>query len=203
MQEIIEQFQQTSLIEWGGTITGLIAVVLSIREKVLAWPLFIVCYALYALLSYQASLPAAMLLNLLFIPISVYGWIQWSQSSANAKTDQTINEGTIRSCTLMEMLILGIVTLVLAITLGAINQMWVKGTLPYLDAFATVVSFAAQWMLSRKMAENWIAWIIADLAFAILWGIQGYWIAVIMFSVFIVLATSGWISWKKESRNNV
>ncbi|MEQ9825603.1 MAG: nicotinamide riboside transporter PnuC [Puniceicoccaceae bacterium] len=193
MDAILSQMQQTSWLEWLGTLTGLAAVVLSIRERVLAWPLFVSCYALYVVLSWQASLPAAMALNALFIPISLYGWWSWQrgrQQSACGQEALSISRmpGKIRNLAVIS--IAGATLL-----LGWVNQRWIGGALPYLDAFATISSLAAQWMLSRKWVENWIAWILADLAFALLWGLQGYAVTVIMFAVFTLLAICGWCSW--------
>ena len=71
--------------------------------------------------------------------------------------------------------------------------------MPHLDAFATAASLTAQWMLTRKYIENWIMWIIADLTFVVVWGMQGYWVTVAMFLIFTGLATSGLLQWQKET----
>lgn len=195
MDAILTQLQQTSWLEWLGTLTGLAAVMLSIREKVLAWPLFLSCYALYVVLSWQASLPAAMALNALFIPISLYGWWSWQRGRDSADAHgETLSISRMPPRTRK----LTLATMVAAtLLLGWINQDWIGGALPYLDAFATVCSLAAQWMLSRKWIENWIAWILADVAFALLWGLQGYTVTVFMFAIFTILAVSGWRSWAR------
>lgn len=196
LDSLVSQIQNTSWIEWLGTITGLIAVVLSIREKVLAWPLYIACYGFYIVLSFQASLPAAMVLNSVFIPISIYGWWKWTHPDSESETDE--NQSLAVSHMNRKLLLTVIIaTLLMTLIWGVINAKVIRGHLPYLDAFATVVSFVAQWMLSRKYIENWIAWILADVAFALLWGLQGYWVTVIMFTIFTGLAISGWINWRK------
>ena len=74
MQTIIDQLLATSWIEWLGTITGVVGVYLSIKEKVVAWLLFIVCYSAYVYLSWQAELYAALKMHVVFIVISIYGW---------------------------------------------------------------------------------------------------------------------------------
>lgn len=197
MDSFLLQLQQTSWMEWLGTGTGLVAVVLSIREKLLAWPLYIACYGLYVILSFRASLPAAMLLNAVFIPISIYGWWKWMHPDRNNNSTNSV-QLAITQITSSQMLWISTTTILLSGIWGIVNAQLIRSAYPYLDAFATVTSFIAQWMLSRKYAENWIAWLIADIAFAILWGLQGYWVTVLMFFVFTGLALSGWISWRKE-----
>ena len=203
MDSFLSQLQQTSWIEWLGTATGLIAVVLSIKEKVAAWPLYIICYGLYIILSFQASLPAAMVLNAVFIPISVYGWWKWTHPGSEKETDASeVSALAVSRMGARLMVIVMIITLLATVIWGILNAKVIGGHLPYLDAFATVISFVAQWMLSRKYVENWIAWILADAAFALLWGLQGYWVTVMMFTVFTGLALSGWITWKKGLKSD-
>lgn len=194
MDTILTQIQQTSLVEWLGTATGLAGVYLSIKEKVLAWPFFILCYGLYVWLSFGASLYAAMALNACFIPISIYGWVKWAKAekARTAEEDLPITRLSVRGIGLaLCILLLG--TLVIGIALRSLTE----GAMPFLDAFATTLSFMAQWLLGRKYIENWIAWLLADVAFIVLWGFQGYWVVVGMFAVFTVLAVQGLFSWKK------
>ena len=73
MQTLIDQVLATSWIEWLGTLTGILGVYLSIKEKIAAWPLFILCYTAYVTLSWEAGLLAALLMNLVFIALSIYG----------------------------------------------------------------------------------------------------------------------------------
>ena len=190
------------MVEWLGTATGLIGVYFSIKEKVLAWPFFIICYGLYIYLSYSASLYAAMTLNACFIPFSLYGWWKWGMASRGKKnTDFSKDSLAISRLSTQQAIIVGSIALVGTVGIGAALSRFTQGAFPYLDAFATSLSFLAQWMLSRKYIENWIAWFVADVAFIILWAIQGYWVAVGMFIVFTILAALGFISWKKELSN--
>lgn len=199
MEALITQIQQTSMAEWLGTAAGLIGVTLSIKEKVLAWPFFIICYGLYAYLSYGASLYAAMTLNACFIPFSIYGWWKWGVSSRGPnKTRSPSDSLAIAKLTSKQRLTVGGIGLLATFGIGTVLSRYTEGAFPYFDAFATSLSILAQWMLSRKYIENWIAWIIADTAFIVLWGIQGYWVAVGMFTVFTVLAAIGFFSWRKE-----
>lgn len=202
MDTLIDQIQQTSLVEWLGTATGLIGVYLSIKEKVLAWPFFILCYGLYVYLSFSAALFGAMVLNAVFIPIGIYGWWQWSRTAKTDDSTESKNElqiSRLRGADLIWVIGIAITGTLVIGTLLARNT---EGASPYLDSFATTLSFLAQWMLGKKYIENWLAWIAADVAFVILWGSQGYWVAVAMFVIFIALATFGYISWEKEIKQS-
>ena len=203
MEAIITHIQQTSMVEWLGTAAGLTGVTLSIKEKVLAWPFFIICYGLYAYLSFGASLYAAMLLNACFIPFALYGWWKWGIASRLKTEDASSSDSLpIASLNLRQIAAIAAIGLLATIGIATILLRYTEGAFPYLDAFATSLSILAQWMLSRKYIQNWIAWIVADTAFIILWGIQGYWVSVGMFTIFTVLAAFGYMSWRKELSKN-
>lgn len=202
METLLTQIQQTSLVEWLGTATGLLGVYLSIKEKALAWLFYILCYALYAYLSYSAALYAAMALNACFIPISIYGWWQWSRSPNGTESAQPKDELRITGIKSAPLFWAIVICILGTIAIGTLLARYTEGAAPYLDSFATTASFLAQWMLSRKYIENWLAWIAADVAFIILWGSQGYWVAVAMFLIFTALAVFGYTSWKKEIRQS-
>ncbi|MEM9160349.1 MAG: nicotinamide riboside transporter PnuC [Verrucomicrobiota bacterium] len=182
------------MVEWLGTATGLTGVYLSIREKTLAWPFFILCYGLYAYLSFSASFYAAMFLNICFIPISVYGWYQWTRVSKEGSSER-VSISWMRRSQLIYVLCIAVLG---TFSIGLFLSLYAGGRMPYLDSFATTLSFLAQWALGRKFIENWISWLIADIAFIVLWGIQGYWLSVVMFIVFTAMAALGFASWKKE-----
>ena len=142
MEEIITQIQQTSMVEWLGTAAGLIGVYLSIKEKVLAWPFFLFCYGLYAYLSYGASLYAAMTLNACFIPISAYGWWKWGVASRGEKEKTATSKSlAITRLTLKQRMAIGGISLLATIGIGMILDRYTECILPFLDAFATSISF--------------------------------------------------------------
>jgi nicotinamide mononucleotide transporter len=189
---IWEKIAATSWIEWLGMLTGVIGVWLSIKERIAAWPLFIVCYATYVYISYQFGLHAFMVMNIAFIGISLYGWRKWSSASADTADEVQISK-TPRKHLAIAALLLAIGTVVIGRTLQITGEAY----MPYLDAFATCCGFTAQWMLSRKHVETWILWIATDAIYIGLMGMQGSWSSVILFSIFIVLAIKGWCDWNR------
>lgn len=182
------------LLEWIGMVSGITAVALSVREKILAWPIFILCYGIYAWIGFHADAFAFMLLNLAFIPIGIYGWIEWASGRAAAR-DAAVRITHIPTPFLPFS---GVLLLAGTVGIGWLLANHADGQLPYLEAFATTLALLAQWMLSRKYIETWKAWIVSDLAFILLWGSQQYWPTVAMFSVFICLAIWGHLQWKQS-----
>jgi nicotinamide mononucleotide transporter len=191
LEMLCEQLLATTIWEWLGIVTGISGVLLSIKEKLAAWPLFILCYAAYVYISYQYGLKAFMMMNAVFIGISIYGWYKWSQQRSDAGTEVAISHTPVKQLGIAIGLLL-LSTVVIGGTLERLGE----AQHPYPDAFATSCGFVAQWMLSRKHIETWIFWIITDLIYIRLLGEQGSLTSVILFAVFIVLAIKGWRDWR-------
>ena len=69
---------------------------------------------------------------------------------------------------------------------------------PYLDALLTSGSLVAQWMMTRKLLENWAIWIALDIVYVPTFIARGLPITAVQYAVFLVLALMGWFSWKRS-----
>jgi nicotinamide mononucleotide transporter len=180
-------------IEVIGVLAGILGVWLSIKEKILTWPTFIISYTAYVYLGYNAELFANMTLNIVFIFISIYGWRHWRKEQNKPNSAKSNIRHTPKKVWLYSLLAWAIGTLLI----GTFLASYTNSFLPYWDAFATCTAFTAQWMLSRKYIGTWLCWLISDSVLINLWFLQGYTLTVALFASFMVLATWGWFEWKK------
>ena len=194
----LEQLVQTSWVEWLGMFTGIIGVWLSIKQKNAAWLLFIACYCCYIYISFQFAMHAFMGMNIVFIGISLYGLFKWTRPQNKNRLKQLPVSATPKKLWPI------IIVLLLAGTfgIGYLLQALGEASLPYLDAFATSCGFIAQWMLSRKHVENWLLWIVSDIVYLSLFIMNKSIPSVILFAMFIILASKGWRDWNKELRES-
>lgn len=195
MSEIWQQVLATSGLEWFGTVTGLLAVALSVRQHRGAWPLFIACYAAYAWLSADAQLFAAAAMNGVFVVLSLEGWRAWR---AGAPDD---GARTVQPATTSVWVAAGAAWVGASAALAVILLLSGRSDAPWLDASATASGFVAQWLLSRKVIATWAFWILSDVLFMLLYGRSGYWLTVGLFGVFIVLAVQGILAWRTTNED--
>jgi nicotinamide mononucleotide transporter len=80
--------------------------------------------------------------------------------------------------------------------LGGGMDQWTNAALPYWDAAITVMSLIAQWLLARKVLENWPFWIAVDVLAIGVYTAKDLYITAGLYAVFLGLATWGWIEWK-------
>ncbi len=176
------------------TISGVACVYLQTKEKIIAWPLGILSVSILALIFYHSSLYSDLLLHIIFIILNFYGWWQWSASGTQRQSSLAI-----RSLSYTSFILWSIVVLLGAWGLGHVMLSTFGASMAYYDAFTTSGSLAAQFLLARKIKENWIFWIIVDLVAIVVYIIKGLHIVALLFVVYLVLSIIGYRSWSKSS----
>jgi nicotinamide mononucleotide transporter len=63
-----------------------------------------------------------------------------------------------------------------------------------------IVSIAAQIMLAKRWLENWVLWIGVDVVSIGLYAAKGLWLTMVLYAVFLALATWGLIDWRNTRR---
>ncbi|MFN8570469.1 MAG: nicotinamide riboside transporter PnuC [Gemmatimonadaceae bacterium] len=174
---------------------GLVSVFLSARENIWSWPTAIVNVGLYALLFAREKLYADMGLQVVYLLLSVYGWYEWLYGGEN-RTELHVSRLPKR----LTALLFGIgVTGSLA--LGAFLHRATDAALPWLDATLSVFSLIAQWMMTRKILENWMLWIVLDIAYVMMFVfLKHLYLTAFQYLVFLGLATMGHVEWLRSLR---
>jgi nicotinamide mononucleotide transporter len=179
-------------LETVGTAFGLVAVWLQTREHIWSWPTAIVNVAIFFVVFWQSKLYADSVLQLYYLATSVYGWWAWLHGGAN-RTALHVSRATPR----LWMILIPAV-LVSGGIVGYFLDRYTDSPVPYLDAVLTTTSFAAQWMITRKILENWIVWIVANIVYVPLLITRGLPVTAIQYFVFLILAVLGYASWKRS-----
>ena len=70
--------------------------------------------------------------------------------------------------------------------------------LPMLDAALVALSLVAQWMMTRKLLENWALWVALDVVYVAVFISRGLRLTAMLYLVFLVLAAFGHFEWKRS-----
>ena len=62
----------------------------------------------------------------------------------------------------------------------------------------TSTSLIAQWMMTRKILENWILWIVVDIVYVPMFISQGLYATALLYAAFLVLAMFGFVEWRRS-----
>ncbi len=187
---MLEQFLQTSAWEWFATITGFLCVYLAARQHILNWPLSILSVSTYAYIFYHSKLYGDMILQFYFISTAIYGWYYWQKQKADQ--DITLSRLNTRgwSFTLLSIALLTGV-------LGLFLARYTDSDVPYIDGFCTACSFVAQFLLTRKVVENWILWVFVDLCYIPLYLHKDLMLTSLLYIAFAIIAFRGYITWRR------
>jgi nicotinamide mononucleotide transporter len=69
---------------------------------------------------------------------------------------------------------------------------------PYFDACMGISGLLITWMMARKYIENWICWVIVDLANAGLFLYKSLYLTAILYLFMAFVALYGLKTWRKE-----
>lgn len=187
---IFNQLVQTSALEWVGTITGFLCVYLAAKENILSWPISIISVLCYSFLFFEYHLFGDAALQLYFLGTAVYGWYFWTK---NKKEDQK----PVVSLRPREYLLVAAAVFILSGLLGLFLDHFTPTDVPYIDGACTAISFVAQVLLTRKVIQNWILWIVVDIIYVPLYLYKDLALTAILYIAFLFIAAMGYKDWKK------
>ena len=179
-------------LEIVAVVLGIWMVVCNMRVNPLAWPLAMLSSALYLLLFARSRLYGEASLQLVFIAVAGWGWWQWLRGTGAQGEPLRVHVlGTARRWQLAAL------TLALWPLLGLLLDHGTDTDVPYLDALPTVGSLVGQFLLGRKLVENWPTWVAVNAVSIGLFATKGLWLTVALYIVFLVMALAGWRAWHR------
>jgi nicotinamide mononucleotide transporter len=182
-----------SAIEIFATLFGLISVYLTVRQNIWCWPTGLVMVVLYIFIFFNVRLYSDMGLQIFYVFMQFYGWYNWKFGNKNKGDDLPVTRLTGKSIAVW------IAAIAIAnFALGYAMSYYTNASFPYLDAFATVTSLAAQWFLTVKVLESWVLWITVDVISIGIYALKGLYLTSGLYAVFLALAILGLLKWYKS-----
>jgi nicotinamide mononucleotide transporter len=183
----------TSPFEIAGFITGIWTVWLTVKANIWNWPIGNANSFFLLIVFLQAGLYSDSSLQLIFIVLGFYGWWFWLRGGPKG------GEAPIRHAGRLELSLVAVATVAGTIVWTNVLIHFTNSTVPLWDASTTVLSLAATWLLTRKLVENWPVWVFGvDLPMIGLYLYKGLHLTALLYVVFALLATRGWIEWRRR-----
>ncbi|HEV2642732.1 MAG TPA: nicotinamide riboside transporter PnuC [Candidatus Elarobacter sp.] len=182
----------SSCLELIAVVFGIVSVYLSTRENIWSWPTALVNVALFFVLFYRSGLYSDTGLQVVYFALSLYGWYEWLYGGAG-HTAIAVSRTTRRTWPA-----LAAIGVVVWAALGAITSRLPGTALPYMDAATTTVSLLAQWMMTRKLIENWLLWIAVDVIYVGMFVYKGLYLTAFNYGIYLALAVAGYVAWRRS-----
>lgn len=194
---------QDTWIGLTASLTGMLCVVLVAKGKISNYYFGIVNIFAYSYVSYMNKYYGEVMLNMLFfLPMSFVGLFFWMKNRKNGKTkdDVLVNHLTAKE------FIIWIAICVPIIILYGLFLKYLGNTLPYVDATTVTLSIVATILMTKRVTEQWLFWIVIDVFSIGMWLYRlmngGNDISIlVMWIAFLVNAIYGYLNWRKLERD--
>jgi nicotinamide mononucleotide transporter len=199
----ISEWLSNNYIEIFGAVTGIVYVLLEIRQTIWLWPVGIITSAVYIWVFFTSKIYADMSLQVYYLIISVLGWYWWARGTGRRaqgtgqKEEGEKGELRVTRLKLKTGLILAVVFVLLYFAMWIVLTRLTDSPVPVRDAFITSLSIIATWMLARKIYEHWYLWIVVNFVSAVLFLTRGLYPTVILYIVYGVMSFAGLMEWRK------
>jgi nicotinamide mononucleotide transporter len=189
-------WQQQSLIEVIGVITGLLCVWLAAINNIWNWPIAIISVGIYIYIFFFAHLYADMGLQVYFMVMNIYGWYYWAKKPDDEAKIPIVLIGR-------KELIWSILAIIVFTVILGTGLKYTPASYPYLDSFCTACSLVAQVWLARKVLENWLIWLFVDIVYVGVYILKDLDLTALMYAIYVGLALFGYLDWKKDYKKQL
>lgn len=191
LQLVVYQMTNDSMLSMISGVSGIIAVVLCSQRKFIFYLFAWIQLITYVILAYEQRLYGEIIENIFYAITMIIGMFMWyfNYDKDNGKVE-SLKQGTWEF----------ISTLILMVILIAIfynNLSVTDDTQPFLDSITTIPAFIAQILLIMRYREQWVFWLIIDVASILMWIHAGNWCMVIQFIFWTINCIYGFYNWSK------
>ena len=198
-----------------GNVFGLASALGGMRRKVWAWPVGIIGNIILLTVFLSSLFGGADTANLLgqagrqimFIAVSIYGWVQWRAARAERRTQHEGEAGGQDTAITPQWagwkarigIVLTMIVGTIALTpvfraLGSWEPVWA-------DAWTFVGSLLATYGMAKGWVEFWLVWVAVDVVgVPLLWS-AGYYASAFMYLFYGVFTLIGFFVWLRAKAN--
>ena len=171
------------VVEILAIIFGLIYTVLYIKGFKECFIFAFVGSGLYAYLCLKKQILAEAFLQLFYVLFAIYGWLNWGKELNTTYS-------------FLQQIWFLVSTVFITLIVGYLLKSRTKSRLPYLDAFTTVFSLTATWLMVNFIHETWLYFIAINLVSVWLYYQRGMKLSVFLYGFYVYLSVAGWFGWE-------
>ena len=190
----LQELLGTSVWEAVGVISAILYLVFATARSQWCWLFAFVSSTIYVVVMWRAHLVMDTLLSVFYVIMAVYGYWQWRRGQAT-DGDLHIVSWTWRQ----HLLALVAVVFVSAINAWILKEHVAIARSPWLDSLVTWGSVLTTFMVTRRVIENWLYWIVVDGVGAYLYYTRGLHVTALLFVAYVLMVIYGYFNWRKRA----
>ena len=195
MTDLQQALVAMSAWELAAVALGIAYLLLALRESLWCWYAAFASTAIFLFIFWDVNLFMESALQVYYLVMAVYGWWQWQRTPAGESGKLSISRWSIRQ----HVVAAGAIILI-SIMSGTVLTAYTSAALPFLDSFTTWGSVLTTWMVTRKILENWLYWLLIDAVSIVLYLDRGLYLTALLFAAYLVIAVFGFRTWLKHYR---
>jgi nicotinamide mononucleotide transporter len=193
------------LLGFTASVSNTLCVILVAKRQISNYWWGILGTLTYGIVAFNAANTGEWTLNFLYyLPMNFIGWYMWNKNSEDKKEVKS------KSLSLKQSVLIFSLTAVLVFAFAYLMalpqvQMFLYGevsTLGFIkyltDSLSTVLSIVAMILMVKCYREQWILWIVVNIASIILWCFTFDLMMILLWSTLLVNSVYGYIKWKTE-----
>jgi nicotinamide mononucleotide transporter len=200
--EIVTYFSTLPIMELIAVIASLLYVVLAAKGNIWCWPAAILSTVIYTVIFYDVYLWMDSALQLYYLLMAAYGWFCWNNNkgskNASSNSHRKFKVLLYSQWSLQRHGIAIIALTLLSILLGWLMANYTPAHFPYLDSATTVFAVFATYLVTQKVLENWLYFIVIDFVSIYLYIEKSLIPTAALFAAYVVLAAYGYWQWRKQ-----
>lgn len=176
-----------------GTTLGLVYLWLEYKANIWVWIIGAIMPLVHGVLYLTKGIYADAAMQLYYVAAGAYGLMVWRRKPKSS------DDGKIRHTPANWIGWLVAVYAVLHVVLYLLLTEFTDSRVPFFDSMSTALSITAMWMLSRKLVEQWLVWLVVDMISVGLYFYKGIPLTALLYTIYCILAVVGYIRWHKQS----
>ena len=186
-------------VEIFALVSGVIYVILEIRQKNFMWVLGILTSLASMWMFYSKGAYASFILNVYYFVTAFIGLWQWRQDKAVVDDGIHIRRMNVKTA-VAGLLSAGVLTFALSRGMDHLHACGIlkENPMSLLDASIAALSAVATWWLVRSYLEQWWLWIASNLLSIVLCAMFGMWWMMLLYVAYVVSSVIGLRYWKKH-----
>lgn len=181
------------LLQIVGTLLGLLYLWLEYKANIWVWIVGAIMPMVHGMLYLSSGIYADAAMQLYYVAAGIYGLCVWLRGSK--REEKRVD---IQFTPKKWIFTLVLAYLVLHVALYFMLSEFTDSRVPFFDSMSTAMSIVAMWMLSRKLVEQWLVWLVVDMISVGLYLYKGIPITAMLYTLYCALAVAGYMRWRKQ-----
>ena len=176
-----------------GTLLGLLYLWLEYKANIWLWIVGAIMPMVHGVLYLSSGIYADAMMQLYYVFAGIYGLYVWLRGAKRA--EKVVN---IQYTPTKWIIPLVVVYAVLHVAMYYLLSEFTDSRVPFFDSMSTALSIVAMWMLSRKLVEQWLVWLVVDMISVGLYLYKGIPITAMLYTLYCALALAGYMRWRRQ-----